>query len=468
VVVALEVVRARSWRGTWLVPVVLGAGVLAVYLSLNHFIESTDTVGNELLPISILDRHSLTFDQYYVEQVPGEPAPTGFATVVPGALPAEYVYLVAPNLPTETVPWWFTRVGSHVISIYPIVPGLLNTPTHLVARWLGVSLPNEIVPLARITASSIAALSTLFMYLCLLRVCARRTTAVFFALLFAFGTAVWSGNSRSLYQHGAAVLFITAALAALLSRRQRLIPVAGLLLGAAVFDRPTNIVIAAALTLYVARHERPALPAFLGLAAIPAALLGWYSWVYWGSPFTLGQGQGLAGFTSPEPAIAALGLLLSPNRGLLVFSPIFVVSLGYAGYLLRKPELQPLLNYLIWSSVGLYALYTLWGNWAGGHTFGYRFLIDTVPALILILAVGWQHVIAPRAWARALFMLAALASISIHGLGAATAPCGFDEQPDNIDFNRARLWDVADAELVRCTRQEIVALQHSRLAVPSG
>jgi hypothetical protein len=458
-------------RGSWVagsVPGLLFAGVLGVYLSLNHFIESTDTIGNELLPISILEHQTLTFNQYYVEPVAGEPALRGLAAVVPDSLPPRYAILVAPELPTESVPWWFTRVGSRVISLYPIVPGLLNTPTHLVARWLGMSLRDEIVPLARITASTIAALSTLFIYLCLVTLCDRRNTAVFFAFLFAFATAVWSGNSRSLYQHGTSVLFITAALAVLLSRRQRLIPVAGLLLGAAVFDRPTNILIAAPLALYVYRHARPALPAFLGLAAIPAAVMVWYSWVYWGSPFALGQGQGLAGFTAPEPAIAAIGLLLSPNRGLLVFSPIFVVSLGYGVYLVRRGLGHPLLRYLIWSSVAVFALYTVWGDWAGGHTYGYRFLIDAVPALILVLAVGWQHVIAPRAWARGLFMLAALASIYVHGLGAATAPCGFDDDPDNIDAHHARLWDVANAEVIRCTLLEAAALQHAHLAVPFG
>jgi hypothetical protein len=265
-------------------------------------------------------------------------------------------------------------------------------------------------------------------------------------------------NSRSLFQHGTGVLFITLALAALLTRKPRFIIVAGLLLGLAVATRPTNIVIAAALALYVFRHERKSAPGFVLLAMIPALLLVWYSSVYWGNPFALGQGQGLSGFTAPEPLVGAAGLLLSPNRGLLVFSPILVFSLGYAAYLVWNRGGSPILHYLIWSSLALYALYTLWSDWAGGHTFGYRYLIELLPGLMLVLAECWPRVIEPRPMLRGAFGLALIASIYINGLGATAAPCGFDDTPNDIDTHHERLWDIGDGEIARCTNQELVAL----------
>jgi hypothetical protein len=336
---------------------------------------------------------------------------------------------------------------------------VLNTPVFFVANLLGVELDANVVPLTHITSSFVAALSVLLMYVCLVQLGARTNTAVFLTLSFAFGTAVWSLDSRSLFQHGAALLFITSALAALLSRRPHLVAVAGLLLGLAVVTRPTNIVIAGALALYVFRHERRALPGFVALAAIPAALLAWYSWTYWGSPLALGQGQGLSGFTAKEPLIAAVGLLLSPNRGLLVFSPIFLFSVGYAIYLVRRRAGPPLLHYLIWSSVLLYALYTLWSDWAGGHAYGYRYMIELVPGLMLVLAECWPRFIQPRPAMRAAFMVAMVASIYCSGIGANAAPCGFDDEPNNIDMHHERLWDVADGEIARCTRQEVAAWQ---------
>ena len=70
-------------------------------------------------------------------------------------------------------------------------------------------------------------------------------------------------------------LVLTGALAAILTRRPRVVALAGLLLGLAVATRPTNVVIAGGLALYVVRHERRAFGGFAVLAAIPALLLTW-------------------------------------------------------------------------------------------------------------------------------------------------------------------------------------------------
>ena len=457
---AIESLIVRAYMASRvLLPLLLLLGSLGLYLLNDRFVESTDTVGNELLPISILQHHALTFDQYFVPPDANGTYPTGTDALIPNSVPAQFVYRVAPELPTKSIPWWFSRNGEHVVSLFPIAPGVLNTPVFLIASLLGVELDANVVPLTRITSSIMAALSVVLMYVCLVQFGARRNTAVFLSFSFAFGTAVWSLNSRSLFQHGTALLFITAALAALLSRRPRLVAAAGLLLGLTVATRPTNVVIAGALALYVFRHERRAFPGFAVMAGIPAVLLAWYSWVYWGTPLALGQGQGLGGFTASEPLVAAAGLLVSPNRGLLVFSPIFLFSVGYAIYLIRRRVGPPLLHYLIWSSVALYGLYTLWGDWAGGHSYGYRFMIELVPGLILVLAACWPRFIEPRPMMRAVFLMTMVASIYINGIGADAAPCGFDDEPNNIDTHHERLWDVANGEIARCTRHKISDLQ---------
>ncbi len=224
-------------------------------------------------------------------------------------------------------------------------------------------------------------------------------------------------------------------------------------------SRPADAVIVAALGAYVLRHERRAFAGFAALGALPLLLMAWYSWAFWGTPLALGQGQGLAGFTAAQPLVAAAGLLISPNRGLLVFSPIFIFGVGYAVVLLRRGGGPPLLRYLVWSSVALIGLYSLWGNWGGGHTYGYRFLIELVPGLMLLLAAAWPKLIEPRPVLRALFTLALMGSMYVHGVGADAAPCGFDEEPNNIDAHQERLWDIAGGEIVRCTQREVSAWQ---------
>lgn len=450
------------WSTGWLVPSLLVALALGVYLANGHFVESTDTVGNELLPIAVLEHHALSFEAFYVGPHSDGSYPGGASAIAPGAVPANATYRVSPQSASEGLPWWFRRHGQHVVSLYPIGPGLLNTPVFWIAWRLGQPIDERVVPLTHVTTSIVAALSVACVYLALAQVCAERRTAAFLTLAFAFGTAVWSTNSRSLFQHGPVVLFLSAALAALLTRRPGMVALAGLLLGLAVTMRPTTLLILAALALYVLRQHRAAFAAFAALAAIPLALLGWYSWVYWGTPLALGQGQGIAEVLSspgPAPAVAFVGLLLSPNRGLLVFSPMLAFSLLGAAYLLHRRRGPAVLPYLVWASLAEYGLYMLWPNWWGGHTYGYRFLIDVLPALMIALGACWADLIAPRAWVRGLFTLALLASIYVHGLGATAAPCGFDTDPDNIDDDSARLWDVAHGEIARCTARELSVWQ---------
>jgi len=434
-----------------------GLALFAVYVSNGRFLESTDTFGAELLPISILQQHNLWFDQYYVD--PNSPL-TGSASVRPGSIPPEFEYRVAPETDNERIAWWFRLRNGHVISYFPIVAGLVNTPVFAVASWLGVTLAENVMALTHITAAAVAALSVLAMYACLVQV-SRKRTAVFLSVAFAFGTAVWSTNSRSLYQHGPSVLFITLAVALLLTRRQALVALAGLCLGLAIFDRPTDAITAALLGLYVWRQQRSSFVGFAALAAIPLAAMALYSQVAWGSPLALGQGNTPDLFaTQPsEPLQAAVGLLLSPNRGLLAFSPIFVFSLVSAVYVLRKRIGPPLIPYLLVASVLTYGLYCFWSDWIGGHTYGYRFLIDIIPVLMLTLAVSWDRLIAPRAVARAAFSFALLASIYIQGLGAVTAPCGYDDDPNNINYHHERLYDVANGEIARCTEMQATAIR---------
>jgi hypothetical protein len=444
-----------------LLPGLAALALFAVYLSNGRFVESTDTFGAELLPISILHQHNLWFDQYYLE--PGSPL-MGPSAVKPGSVPTEAAYRVTPETTTERTPWWFTTVNGHVISYFPIVAGLVNTPVNALADWMGVNLDENVIAMTHMTTAAVAALSVLGMYLCLVQV-SKRQTAVFLSVAFAFGTAVWSTNSRSLYQHGPSLLFLTGAIALLLTRKPKLVALAGACVGLAVFDRPTNAITAALIGLYVLRNEsRKPLLGFGALAALPLAAMVVYSQIAWGNPFAFGQGNTPNMLVNQsEPLEAVVGLLLSPNRGLLVFSPILIFSVVFAVYVLRRRVGPPLIPYLLAAAVCTYGLYCLWPDWIGGHTYGYRFLIDILPVLMLTIGVCWERLVAPRILVRAAFSVALLASIYVQGLGAVTAPCGYDDDPNNINYHHERLWDVRDGEIARCAEMQAAAIR-SRIA----
>jgi hypothetical protein len=349
------------------------------------------------------------------------------------------------------LPLGTTWRGGHVVSNYPIVPALLNVPVYAVAHSLGADLYAQRYWLSLITAAAVTALSVAFMVLVLSLVCRRWTSAVLGGLIYAFGTPVWSVASQGLWQHGPSLLFITVALWLLLKNPPRWIPLAGFFLGLAVFNRPPNALLAAALALYVWRVYRARFVKFALLGALPLLLMAGYSVAALGSIFALGQMQEVSLFTG-DLFSGLPGLLISPSRGLFVFSPVLIFGGAYLVYALFSRQVAPLLKYLAVPVLLLVVVYALWHQWWGGASFSYRLLIETLPMLIAFLALCWEQVIAPRWYLQALFWPAVLVSFYTHYLGAYYYPCGFNNLPQHIDLQTWRLWDWQDSELTRCTR----------------
>ncbi len=400
---------------------------LFVYTIGFRYVGSGDTVPAELLPISLLNDHDFDFREF-----------------------------VAGDLP-----YWFRLVHGRVVSNYPVLPGILNVPVYAAARLAHVDLYRHRFFFSMLTASGIAALSVLFLYLALKRVCRSEKEALLFALIYAFGTTVWSVASRGLFQHGPSVLFLSIALWALY-RGGGSIPIAGLALSLAVINRPTNVLIALPLALYVLRYERRRFAAFLALA-LPAALFHvWYANAYWGSPFSSAQDVSRANFAGAFGKGLA-GLLVSPSRGLFVFTPVFLFALpaGAAAFRTAPPGSRRLPRYLVAGVLTTIGLYSFWTMWWGGHTFGYRLITEVAPLLTILVASYWPAVARSRA-ATAALGLAIVLSLYVHFLGAMVFPSGFN---NGLDQHPERLWDVRDSELDLSTRKLVrITLTSSGLA----
>jgi hypothetical protein len=350
------------------------------------------------------------------------------------------------------LPYWYRSVRGRIVSNYPVLPGLLNVPLYSAAAIAGVNLEAHHRFLSGMNASILAALSALFLYLALKRVCRSEKEALFFALVYAFGTTVWSVASRAMLQHGPSVLFLSVALWALL-RGGSAVPWAGLALSLAVIGRPANVAIAAPLALYVLRYERRRFIAFCA-AAIPPALFHFcYAGVYWGSPFSTAQAVSPVNFGG-HLGTGLAGLLISPSRGLFVFSPFFLFAAAGAAAALRpaaRAAVPPLTRFLLVAILLDLLIYSRWTMWWGGHSFGYRLLTELVPLLMIILAIGWPRIAKSRA-ALALFGLCLLFSFYVHFLGAIVGASGFN---NDIDLQTARLWDIRNSEIELSTRKLI-------------
>jgi len=395
-----------------------------VYMGNGRYTSAPDTTPSELLPISLLTEGNLDFDEF---TRPGEP-----------------------------LPYFYASRNDRVVSFYPVLPGLLNVPVHVLAKAYGLDLYRVRYALAKTTAATVVALSVAFMFLALTRVCTRRETAVMMALVYGFGTHSWSVASQGLWQHGPSLLLLSIAVWLLLSPGRLCTPLAGLFLGLAVFNRPSNLVFALPLALYMATQRRQMLGWFLACAAGPAIAMAWYSHSYWGSVFALGQGHRFDGTHGIHhtrllaPLLPGLaGLLFSPNRGLFVFTPVFIIAVPWWIAALWQRRSEAVWRYLASGAVLHLLLYGTWSVWWGGWSFGYRLLIEMLPVLTLFLAIAWDRWVSLASWRIGLFSVLTVASVYVQALGALAYPTGWNAAMD-IDRNPSRCWNLRDTELGRC------------------
>ncbi len=355
----------------------------------------------------------------------------------------------------EPLPYWFMQHGEDIVSVYPLIPGLLNVPVSGLA-YIGV-LPHDVYQdrylLSRITAVLIAAGAVVLMYWCLGYIVKTKDSAALLALTYAFATNVWSTAGRGLWQHGPSLLFLNAAVFLILRNKKREVPWIGVLTGLLVWNRPTNIVFALAITFFFLwKRPKQFLHFVMPLGGI-ALLFGWYSVSFYGSLFALGQGQPFSGF-SADPLPTFLALLISPGRGLFVFTPFFLFAIVACVMLLRKShttEQEHLFLLLGLSSVMLVSIYSFWGEWWGGVLYGYRIITEMVTPLMLLTAWWYAH----ASWQKSFFLRSAwvitlFIAVVVQYIGTVGFPCETDEEKAALQRDGSLQWSFHESSLVRC------------------
>jgi len=399
-------------------------------------IPAGDTSPAALLPFAIWSDHAMTFDRFaswYVESQHMNPA-------------------------------WFVQLDDgHYYSRYPIVLPLALMPFYgpLAAAFDIGRMPVErVVLLARVveklSASLIAALSVVA-FLALAERLASARTALLLTIVYAFGSETWTISSQALWQHGASELFITLALVCLLwaaAQPERLLPVvlAGLCAGLSVANRLSNAIFFVFLGGYVLLLWRRSLRRNVAFAVsalvLPAATLAYNLHLY-------GNLQGgfsvIDRFRGTGMAAGLAGLLVSPGRGLLVFSPVFAfaavgVFLWFRGHRTTHTGIYWI---CMLTSAAHYLMVSRWRGWAGGANYGPRLLTDVVPCLVILLIPAMSLVEGSRSWKLA-FAAALFFSIAVQGIGAFCYPNGhWDSQPVSANKHRERFWDWRDNPIFR-------------------
>jgi len=150
--------------------------------------------------------------------------------------------------------------------------------------------------------------------------------------------------------------------------------------------------------------------------------------------------------------LGAAGLLASPSRGLLIYSPFLAAAFAGAVAAWRDPRWRAL-RFLTVAVPLLWLPGFLWFDWWGGFAYGYRPILDSVPLLALLYLPVLAPILERRAW-RAVFVAALAWSVFVQALGAfAYSPAGWNaklgDQAASIDLPayRSRLWSFSDWQI---------------------
>jgi len=364
----------------------------SVYLANGRLISAGDSYSNRYLPFAILKHGTLYLDP-----------------------------IVGVASQGRIHPHWIIDCEGHAVSTYPVVIPVALLPLYAPAVvWLNTQgwTEDRLDQTARLmekgSAALIAALSVALMYY-LLRRRAAPGVAALLTIAYALGTNTWMIGSQALWQHGAAELFLVAALFLLTGTctDKRALAV-GLLCGLIACNRPPDAILSAALGIYGWFWARGSRRFLVAGAAAPLALLliynlyvvrelvGGYARKGDISTFHYGLLTGVA------------GLLFSPARGLFVFTPfLLLLPLGIRS-ILAAPRFRRL-DVLLLAAIVLQVLCYAKLDWRAGCSWGPRWLTDVLPLMIWMLV---PVVIHARILVRALFGIAVLFSIGVQTVGA--------------------------------------------------
>lgn len=330
-------------------------------------------------------------------------------------------------------------------------------------RAVGVDLdaPGGANLIAVLTASITVAAAVCLVFLTLARFASLHISLIV-ALGLGIGTNFWAMHSQTLAQHDLVAFGTALTLWAWTRPTEGLIRrhlwLGALGLGIAIVARTQVGPLVGVMCLGLI--ARVGLRRAAGPILLTAAMLGVliaYQMYWFGHPLgAMPQLEALhpavhnvEGSFSREPWVGAAGLLVSPNRGLLIYSPIVIVALLGLGAARRSlPDWG--LGWAHLSCLVLYLLYSCYTVWWGGHSYGPRYMLDFIVLLTPAAAVQLTHMRARSA--RLVAALALIWSIVVAGTGAFFAD-NWNTHPASVDRNHERLWDWRDPQISRAWQQ---------------
>ena len=344
------------------------------------------------------------------------------------AVPFVFVFENYPNLALKLMP------GFRKKEIKRIEAGKINPIDYR------VSLEKHI-------ASFILAITTVILFLVISRLSSIQNSLII-SVIYAFGTSVWSTASRGLWQHGPSLLMLSlAAYLYLCFKKSNLtIFTLGSLLAFAYIMRPTNSLSIIGFAVLLFFTDRRFLISYLPGLFFPLGLFALINLNIYESflppyfaPARVGSTENLFN--------AFFANIISPNRGLFVFSPILILSL-FGFYIGIKDSACRSFYICIGIIILLHLLViSTFPHWWGGYSYGPRFSTDMLFYLALLLLPFCRSNLKFKI---PLILILLIPSLAIHYRGANHATVHrWNSSPKSVDKKPGRIWDWTDIQFLR-------------------
>ncbi|HEX2786561.1 MAG TPA: hypothetical protein VHP32_01560 [Ignavibacteria bacterium] len=304
------------------------------------------------------------------------------------------------------------------------------------------------------TASFLMALACVFVFK-ISKLYLDNIYSLFTTFVFAFCTSVYSVASRGLWSHGPVILILVIVLYMLLKAKEKnsLISYVSIPLFYSFLVRPSSIVTIIVISIYVFIYYRKYFSKYFLYGSIVVILFFVYNLSIYGTvlPSYYGTERLGIGLTSLQAIFANL---ISPSRGIFIFSPVLILSIAGVFYKLKHNK-DPLDKFLIAIIILHLLVVSSFSTWWAGLSYGPRFMSDMLPLFIYFFIFGLKWILQMQASMKkaclALLIILTLTSFLIHFKGATSREAWtvWSEFPVPIHEQPMRVWDWRDMQFMR-------------------
>jgi hypothetical protein len=360
-----------------------------------------------------------------------------------------------PRLDTADLgPLCVPGTGGRFYSAYGLVPSLLVVPAILLAKSVSTVLHLNSLLIAKASVSIftllLAPLTCVVLAMWILRLGYGRRTAILGACVLGFGSPFWQNSVSGFLSEPYFTLALLVAAYLLSGPRIRYAcALSGFAFGMACATRVAGIMLFPAFILSLAFESRAhRLPRthflrdalqFSAVFAVCTSLIAWTNYARFGSVFKTGYHIAFPSisFTLSNPLLQGTrDLLFNGEVGLLIFAPWAVLVFLCFPQFMRMHLPESVLCWTIFlASLLFYAKYEQWhGGWTGGP----RYLLPTLPFLVMVIVPTVEAIQGRAAMRQNQRFWAVLRSLTVLLLAA-----GFIIQAVTVSFPRDRYYALA-------------------------